>query len=407
LDGGQNAAHLGQEVARVVDEETPGVTPPALLDASVDVRSLRRGFDAEPLALVALAVARRSQMNDGVVAGELRGVRGRELAVEVRLGTRPVRGAVDGAAIAEDDVEIRPIVEHRLQLALHVKNGALRGALGVIAALSWKPAAEDNARRFARKPHVCAECAARHFEGCGLASAGPAGDDDSLHRPRHCAADVPSPARLSQAKVPAMNRATPSARFVVLAAVADSPNEREVVRVGANFARAIAGGELHLVSVVEDMTPPPALVPAPLGLGLTTAEILAAARKRLDAVASDARGQFEGRIVEHLAAGSAWKQILQVAIDLQADVLLVGTHGRTGVKRMVLGSVAEAVVRRASCPVIVVRPKDYHAFVPPEIEPACPDCLHTQRETNGERLWCDQHRGGDERRGHIHYEMNA
>jgi hypothetical protein len=73
---------------------------------------------------------------------------------------------------------------------------------------------------------------------------------------------------------------------------------------------------------------------------------------------------------------------------------------------MVLGSVAEAVARRASCPVIVVRPKDYHASVPPEIEPACPDCLQTQRETGGERLWCAQHGGGNERRGHIHYEAH-
>jgi nucleotide-binding universal stress UspA family protein len=195
-------------------------------------------------------------------------------------------------------------------------------------------------------------------------------------------------------------------RFVVLAAVNESSREQEVVRVGANFARSMTGGELHLLHVVEDLPPPVALVPAPLGLGVSTAEIVGAARARLDELTSAARAQFGGRIVEHLAAGSAWKQILQLAIDLQADLLLVGTHGRTGVKRMVLGSVAEAVVRRASCPVIVVRRKDYHASVPPEIEPACPDCLQTQRETGGERLWCAQHGGSDERRGHIHYEAH-
>jgi nucleotide-binding universal stress UspA family protein len=202
----------------------------------------------------------------------------------------------------------------------------------------------------------------------------------------------------------AMSLPPPNPRFVVLAAVNESSHEQDVVRVGANFARSMPGGELHLLHVVEDLPPPIALVPAPFGLGVTTAEIVAAARARLDKVTSAARAQFGGRIVEHLAAGSAWKQILQLAIDLQADLVLVGTHGRTGVKRMVLGSVAEAVVRRASCPVIVVRPKDYHASVPPEIEPACADCLQTQRETGGERLWCAQHGGADERRGHIHYE---
>ncbi|HEY8086736.1 MAG TPA: universal stress protein [Polyangiaceae bacterium] len=189
----------------------------------------------------------------------------------------------------------------------------------------------------------------------------------------------------------------------MLAAVDDGPLATEVVRVSANFARAINGGELHLIHVVEDLPPPVALVPRPMGLGMTTAEIATSARKRLDALASEGRSQFAGRIVGHLAAGSAWKQILQAALDLQADVVLVGTHGRTGFKRMLVGSVAEAVVRKASCPVIVVRPKDYHAFVPPEIEPACPDCLRAQRETGGAKLWCDQH---SERhsRSHVHYE---
>jgi nucleotide-binding universal stress UspA family protein len=201
-----------------------------------------------------------------------------------------------------------------------------------------------------------------------------------------------------------MSSIPPNARFVVLAAVDGSPLEREVVRVGANFARCAPGGELHLVHVVEDLPPRVTLVPAPVGLGVTTAEVVATARRRLDSVAADARTQFAGRIVEHLAAGSAWKQILQIALDVQADVLLVGTHGRTGIKRMLLGSVAEAVVRRASCPVIAVRAKDYHAFVPPEIEPACSDCLRAQHETNGARLWCDAHASSDEHRGHIHYE---
>jgi nucleotide-binding universal stress UspA family protein len=179
--------------------------------------------------------------------------------------------------------------------------------------------------------------------------------------------------------------------FVVLAAVDGSEQEHEVMRVAANFARSIERGELHLVHVVEDLPPPVALVPRPIGLSISTTEIVGAARKRLDAVSHEARAAFGGRIVGHLAAGSAWKQILQTAIDVQADVILVGTHGRAGLKRMLLGSVAEAVVRKASCPVIVVRAKDYHAFVPPEIEPACADCLRAQRESGGTRLWCDAH----------------
>jgi nucleotide-binding universal stress UspA family protein len=200
-----------------------------------------------------------------------------------------------------------------------------------------------------------------------------------------------------------MDLTAPNPRFVVLLAIDDTPQKHEVVRVGANFARAMPGGELHVVHVVEDRPPLAAYVPPLGGWSMSTTDIVGAARKRLDDVTAEACEQFSGRIVEHLAAGSAWKQILQVAIDVQADVIMVGTHGRTGIRRMVLGSVAEAVVRKASCPVIVVRPKDYHAFVPPEIEPACSDCLRVQRDTNGDRLWCPRH-DAEESRGHVHYE---
>jgi nucleotide-binding universal stress UspA family protein len=195
-----------------------------------------------------------------------------------------------------------------------------------------------------------------------------------------------------------------SPRFVVLGAVDDGPLAREIVRVSASFARMTPGGELHLIHVLENLPPRVSAVPAPIGLGITTAEIAAEARKRLDELSAVARAEFTGRVVGHLAAGSSWREILQVAIDLQADVVLVGTHGRTGVKRLLLGSVAETVVRKASCPVIVVRPKDYHAFVPPEIEPPCPDCLRVQQETSGARLWCERH-SEHHPRAHVHYEL--
>jgi hypothetical protein len=51
--------------------------------------------------------------------------------------------------------------------------------------------------------------------------------------------------------------------------------------------------------------------------------------------------------------------LLQMAVDYDADLMVVGTHGRRGVERMMLGSVAEELVRKARCPVLVARPKDY------------------------------------------------
>jgi nucleotide-binding universal stress UspA family protein len=56
-----------------------------------------------------------------------------------------------------------------------------------------------------------------------------------------------------------------------------------------------------------------------------------------------------------LKAGDARTAILTAAEELRADLIVMGTHGRRGVSRLVLGSVAESVARTARCPVLLVR----------------------------------------------------
>ncbi len=85
-------------------------------------------------------------------------------------------------------------------------------------------------------------------------------------------------------------------------------------------------------------------------------------------------------------------QIAQLAADLEADLVVVGTHGRRGISRLVLGSVAEATMRLAPCPVLVVRPKAVPTPVP-AIQPPCPACLEARKASAGKELWCEQHRG--------------
>lgn len=53
--------------------------------------------------------------------------------------------------------------------------------------------------------------------------------------------------------------------------------------------------------------------------------------------------------------GSPTDRIVEYASENNVDLIVMGTHGRTGLRRLVMGSVAEAVVRRASCPVIAVK----------------------------------------------------
>jgi universal stress protein A len=54
-------------------------------------------------------------------------------------------------------------------------------------------------------------------------------------------------------------------------------------------------------------------------------------------------------------AGPAAQTIVDVAVSAGAELVVVGTHGRTGVSRLTLGSTAESVIRSAACSVLVVR----------------------------------------------------
>jgi nucleotide-binding universal stress UspA family protein len=60
--------------------------------------------------------------------------------------------------------------------------------------------------------------------------------------------------------------------------------------------------------------------------------------------------------VRHLLVeGNVAATILREAKDMNCDAIVMGTHGRTGVNRFIIGSVAEAVVRKATCPVVTVK----------------------------------------------------
>jgi nucleotide-binding universal stress UspA family protein len=61
--------------------------------------------------------------------------------------------------------------------------------------------------------------------------------------------------------------------------------------------------------------------------------------------------------------GSPAEAIVRVARDEAFDLIVMGTNGRTGVRRLLLGSVAECVVRHADCPVLTVRRREAHAEV--------------------------------------------
>ena len=66
-----------------------------------------------------------------------------------------------------------------------------------------------------------------------------------------------------------------------------------------------------------------------------------------------------------LAAGIPYREIIRTAREVSAGLIVIGTHGRTGVEHVIFGSTAEKVVRMAPCPVLSVRLGGFSDFVVP------------------------------------------
>ena len=130
----------------------------------------------------------------------------------------------------------------------------------------------------------------------------------------------------------------------------------------AAFARAVATAkseraELLLVHVLAPVLPPTGdgFVPANVYDDIERS-IQADAQKQLDKLVAKAKAA-KVRVRTLLLDGTPADRIVRAARSYHADVIVIGTHGRTGLARIFLGSVAERVVGTAPCPVLTVRGK--------------------------------------------------
>jgi len=126
------------------------------------------------------------------------------------------------------------------------------------------------------------------------------------------------------------------------------------------YARALLNyfpGTVHLVYVhdVDFAYAVPALMTSsPL---ISTEEVERCYRKDLEKLAK--RFQLPGSTPErHVRTGRAYREACAVASEIGAELIVIATHGRTGLRRLLLGSTAERVVRHAPCPVLVVRERE-------------------------------------------------
>ena len=118
---------------------------------------------------------------------------------------------------------------------------------------------------------------------------------------------------------------------------------------------------LHLVAVVEPLRYPstaPSIIGPPLLGAIRDYEN--ESRKRLEAVLAAAAAELpEGtRVTTTVVVGGPALSILTAAEAHRSDLVVVGARGLGAIKRVLLGSVSEAVLRQAACPVLVVHPRD-------------------------------------------------
>jgi nucleotide-binding universal stress UspA family protein len=204
----------------------------------------------------------------------------------------------------------------------------------------------------------------------------------------------------------------PEKPYVIVVGVDYSEASDLALEQALEMAAARANAEVHIVNVVR-LYGNQALVDAAAAPGFSAvsladanAQLIAYVERRQQAyrAGKSQAGRTALRVVSHLRLEAPAEEIAQTAADLEADLVVVGTHGRRGISRLLLGSVAEAVVRLAPCPVFVVRAKTLSAEAP-KIEPPCARCVQTRVETGGKEFWCEQHRAHHGQR-HTYHQVD-
>lgn len=134
----------------------------------------------------------------------------------------------------------------------------------------------------------------------------------------------------------------------ILVAFDFSPASERALAWAGQLHRAL-GGRLHVVHVLDPIPLTDAILPYPVPVVTQeqVTELAALLQERLTALDLDGTSEV-------LLASGTGQALLSTAQAWGATLLVMGTHGRGGVARLVLGSVAEHVVRHAQCPVVTV-----------------------------------------------------
>lgn len=140
----------------------------------------------------------------------------------------------------------------------------------------------------------------------------------------------------------------------ILCPVDFSKFTEEVIVYAADIAKQY-GAELHVLHVIPNLT-----YFTPYESFLTPENLVAVEKNIQNEVERDF-----GKILKHVdmeikkvvKTGVAFVEIIEYAKSEGIDLIVMGTHGRSGIEHILIGNVAEKVVRKSPCPVMTIRPK--------------------------------------------------
>lgn len=127
----------------------------------------------------------------------------------------------------------------------------------------------------------------------------------------------------------------------------------QALKYVADFAKVFQS-EVYLIYVVEPIIYPPDLSIGQIALPTLNFQVDEKAKEELDRVAKEELDK-ETKVQTIVKLGKPYLEILEVAKNEDIDLIIISTHGHTGVEQILFGSTADKVVRKAPCPVLTLR----------------------------------------------------
>jgi universal stress protein A len=137
----------------------------------------------------------------------------------------------------------------------------------------------------------------------------------------------------------------------ILVPVDFSPQSKKALRYAMSFAEQF-GARVTVMNVIDEPSPELAFEP------LERKRLMQSAQESAQKKIHKLLGLDEVVVKTVVAKGKPYQEIIRTAQSVDADLIVLATHGWTGLKHVVMGSTAEKVVRYAPCPVLVVREKE-------------------------------------------------